>query len=32
MKYEKKILDDKRIEVKLNVSKEEWDSALEHAY
>ena len=32
MEYEKKILDDKRIEVKLNVSKEEWDSALEHAY
>ena len=32
MKYEKKILDDKRIEVKLNVSKEEWDSALERAY
>ena len=32
MKYEKKILDDKRIEVKLNVSKEEWNSALEHAY
>ena len=32
MKYEKKILDDKRIEVKLNVSKEEWDEALERAY
>ncbi len=32
MKYEKKILEDKRIEVKLNVSKKEWDEALERAY
>ena len=32
MKYEKKTLEDKRIEVKLNISKEEWDEALERAY
>lgn len=32
MKYTKKLLDDKRIEIKINVEKKEWDDALEKAY
>jgi trigger factor len=32
MKYAKKILDDKRVEVTFNVTKKEWDDALGEAY
>ncbi len=32
MKYTKKILEDKRIELTINVEKKEWDDALENAY
>ena len=32
MEYTKKLLDDKRIELKINVNKKEWDDALEQAY
>ena len=32
MKYKLKTLEDKRIEVTIDVAKKEWDDALEHAY
>ena len=32
MKYKLKTLEDKRIELTINVDKKEWDDALEHAY
>lgn len=32
MKYTKQLLKDKRVEVTINVTKKEWDDALEHAY
>lgn len=32
MKYTKKILEDKRIELTINVEKKEWEDALENAY
>ncbi len=32
MKYKKELLEDKRVQLTINVEKKEWDDALEHAY
>lgn len=32
MKYSKELLEDKRVQITINVEKKEWDDALEHAY